>query len=133
MRAIRKVAQKFSPEASMTTTDIHMQVKPESGELITYNDDDEELNRCVVEQWIGSSDELYDDAAEQLRRCLDELRKEVVDKMNIARPYSFLLVNDENETVGDLYLVDDEEMMLSGSLLENLDKDLDEFLRKLMS
>ncbi len=132
-RAIRKVAQKFPPSSPASLTDIHILVKPESGELLAYNDEDEELTRCVVEQWIGSSDDLYDEAAEQLRQCLGELRKEVVDKMSITRPFSFVLVNDDHETVSDIYLVDDDAVILSGGLMEDLDKDLDAFLRKLMS
>ena len=36
-RAIRKVAAKFPKDSDPVLTDIHMQVKPESGELLTYN------------------------------------------------------------------------------------------------
>ncbi len=132
-RALRKVAQKFPPDKLAVLTDIHMQVKPETGELITYNDDDEELNRCVVEQWIGSSDELYAEAADQILQCIEHVRKEVVDKMSVMRPFSYVLVNEEHETMRDIYLVDDDEMILPTRLLEDLDEDLDAFLEKLMS
>ncbi len=132
-RALRKVAQKFPPDAAAVLTDIHIQVKPESGELITYNDDDEELNRCVVEQWIGCSDDLYDEAVEQIRQCIEQIRKEVVDKMSLTRPFSFVLLNDDHETMGDIYLVDDDEVIVPTRLLEGLDEDLNAFLDKLMS
>ena len=40
-------------------TDIHLQVKADSGELLAFNDDDEELTRCVVEQWMDNGDENF--------------------------------------------------------------------------
>ncbi len=132
-RALRKVAQKFPPGETAAMTDIHMQVKPESGELITYNDDDDELNRCVIEQWIGCNDELYDDAAEQIRQCIEQIRHEVVDRMSLSRPFSYVLLNDEHETLGDIYLVDEDEVIVPTRLLEGLDEDLNAFLEKLMS
>ncbi len=132
-RAIRKVAQKFPPEAAPVFTDIHFQVKPESGELITYNDEAQELNRCVVEQWIGSTDELYNEAAEQIRQCVEKMRSDVVDGMSITHPFSFVLINDDHEILSDIYLVDDDEVILSGKLLADMDEDLDNFLKNLLS
>ncbi len=131
-RAIRKVADKFPPEAEPVLTDIHLQVKPESGEILAFNDEDEELNRCVVEQWIGSPEEFYDEAAGQISRCLRSMRKDVLDHMSVMRPFSFVLVDDEHETLRDIYLVDDDTEIVSTSLLEGLDEDLDKFFEELM-
>ena len=51
-RALRKVAEKYPPTADAVLTDLHMQVKPESGELRIFNDDMEELMRIVVDQCL---------------------------------------------------------------------------------
>ncbi len=131
-RAIRKVADKFTSTNDPVLTDIHLQVKPESGELLAFNDDDQELTRLVVEQWIGQDDDLYDEAADLIRQCLEKLRKEVVDKMAVMRPFCFVLVDENHETLRDIYLVDDDTMIISGNLLEGFEKDLDLFLEKLM-
>ncbi len=131
-RAIRKIADKFPASATAVLTDIHLQVKPESGELLAFNDDDQELTRVVVEQWMNQSDELYEQAAEQLRTCLQKLRCEVVDQISIMRPYCFVLVDEDHETLSDIYLVDDETMILSGNLMEGFEKDLDLFFEQLM-
>ena len=49
-RAIRKVAEKFpSSEEATMLTDIHLRVSQDSGELLAYDDDDNEINRCVVD------------------------------------------------------------------------------------
>ncbi len=131
-RAIRKIADKFPTSGTAVLTDIHLQVKPESGELLAYNDDDQELTRVVVEQWMNQSEELYEHATEQLRTCLQKLRCEVIDRMNIMHPYCFVLVDEEHETLSDIYLVDDETMILSGNLMEGFEKDLDKFFEELM-
>ena len=53
--------------------------------------------------------------------------------MSLLRPYSFVLQDEDGETLSDLYLVDDQEtVILSGSLLEGLDDDLDTFFENLM-
>ena len=62
-RAIRKVADKYPVAADPVLTDLHMQVKPESGELRIFNDDMEELMRIVVDQWLEPTEEdLYESA-----------------------------------------------------------------------
>ncbi|MCF0198262.1 MAG: hypothetical protein HUK02_02920 [Bacteroidaceae bacterium] len=131
-RAIRKVADKFPAGQEPVLTDIHVQVIPGSGEIRIYNDDDQELHRCVVEEWIDSPDAFYDEAAEQICQCLASLRESVIDKMAVMQPFSFVLVDEDHETLRDLYLVDDDTLVLSGPLLEGLDEELDAFLRDLM-
>ena len=71
-RAIRKVAEKFpSSEEATMLTDIHLRVSQDSGELLAYDDDDNEINRCVVEQWIeNKDDDFYQHVATTLRASL---------------------------------------------------------------
>ena len=53
-RFIKKIAQKFphNDEVSLIT-DIHLCVNQETGELLAFDDDEKEITRCVVEQWIS--------------------------------------------------------------------------------
>ena len=63
-RAIKKIAQKFpTDEETSIITDIHLRVSQDSGELLAFDDDDEEVNRCVIEQWIDNKDEDFFDCA----------------------------------------------------------------------
>ena len=48
-------------------------------------------------------------------------------------PYSFVLVDEERETIGDLLLVDDDTLLVTDSLLQGLDEDLNRFLEELMT
>ena len=135
-RFIRKVAQKFpaqlSEEDNTVLTDIHVRVSQDSGELLAFDDEDNEITRCVVEQWIDNKDEnFYDEVAKPLR---DVMRKnsETIDNLGILKPYSFVLEDDDKENLGELYLADDDTIIVGGDLMENLDSDLDSFLDDLL-
>ena len=135
-RFIRKVAQKFpaqlSEEDNTVLTDIHVRVSQDSGELLAFDDEDNEITRCVVEQWIDNKDEnFYDEVAKTLR---DIMRKnsETIDNLGILKPYSFVLEDDDKENLGELYLADDDTIIVGGDLMENLDSDLDNFLDDLL-
>ena len=52
--------------------------------------------------------------------------------MGILKPFSFVLENDEKEILAELYLADDDTVIISGELMEGLDQELDNFLEKLM-
>ena len=69
-----------------------------------------------------------------LRKVLNQLREEgFLNTLKILNPYSFVLVDDEKETVADLMLVDEEEtMFLNDELLKGLDEELDAFLKDLL-
>lgn len=135
-RFIRKVAQKFpaqlSEEDNTVLTDIHVRVSQDSGELLAFDDEDNEITRCVVEQWIDNKDEnFYDEVAKTLR---DVMRKnsETIDNLGILKPYSFVLEDDDKENLGELYIADDDTIIVGGDLMENLDSDLDSFLDDLL-
>lgn len=132
-RAIRKIADKFpaSQEAEIMT-DIHIRVTQESGELMAFDDDDNEITRCVIEQWIDNKDDdFYNEVAEVLRKRLEKNRQ-TIDAMSILKPFSFVLEDDDKESVGELYLADDETVIISSELMEGLDDDLDNFLADLL-
>ena len=75
-RAIHKVADKFPASADPVMTDLHMQVKPESGELRIFNDDMEELMRIVVDQWLEpTEDDLYEAAITAIKQSINSLRE----------------------------------------------------------
>ena len=52
--------------------------------------------------------------------------------MNIAKPYSFVLTDDDNQDIVDLLIIDDDTLILSEGLLEGFDEEMNEFLRHLL-
>ncbi len=131
-RALRKAASKFSPDAeTKPLTDLYIQVKQESGELKIYDDDDNELTRCVVEEWIGNTDENFYSAVRPIIIKSIKSIKDITENVAILKPYSYVLMDDDYETIDELYLVDDDTILISGKLMEGLDDDLETFWEKL--
>ena len=132
-RALRKIAAKYPQgREDLALTDIHLQVYADSGELLAFNDDDEELTRCVVEQWMDNGDEdFYEEITPVLRQCIQNM-KDTLENLSLLKPYSFVLVDEDKETLCDLYLVDDETVIVDGELLKGVDEDLEDFLKKLL-
>ena len=134
-RALRHVATRFPQGQEPVLTDISLRVYPHSGEIRFFDDEDNELMRIVIPEWIkGSRDEdFYKKVTPVLQEAISGVRQDVIDNMSLLRPYSFVMQDEDGETLTDLYLVDDEEtVILSGNLLEGLDEDLDAFMDKLM-
>lgn len=132
-RAIRKVSEKFpATEEAELMTDIHIRVAQETGELTVFNDNDEEITRCIVEQWINNGDDdFYEAIAPVLRKCIEK-NKKLVEGMSILKPFSLVLENDDKESVAELYLVDDEMVIIDPDLMKDLDEDLNSFLENLL-
>ena len=132
-RALRKVADKFPPtEEASQLTDIHLRVSQESGELMAFDDDDKEITRCVVEQWIDNKeDTFYKDVATVIRNILNKQKKQV-EAMSILKPYSFVLEDEDHENLEELYLVDDDTVIIDEDLMKDLESDLDNFLNNLL-
>lgn len=132
-RFIKKTIQKFPKnEDTSLLTDIHIRVSQDSGEMISFDDDDNEITRCVVEQWINNTDEsFYQDVTGALQSTLHKFR-DVIDDMGIMKPYSFVLENEEKENISELYVSDDDTVIIGGDLMENLNDDLNSFLTELL-
>lgn len=131
-RALRKVASKFATnDENLPLTDLYLQVKQESGELRVYDDNDNEITRCVVEAWIGNTDENFYSLIQPTLITAIQRIKNVTENIQIIKPYAFVLIGEDHETIAELYLVDDETLLVSGDLMKGLGKDLDLFWEKL--
>ena len=132
-RAIRKIADKFPPsEEASILTDIHIRVTQETGELMAFDDDDNEITRCVIEQWIDNKDDdFYQHVATILHKTLEKHRN-TIENMSILKPYAFVLEDDDKENQGELFVADDETVIINPELMAGLDDDLDAFLKDLM-
>lgn len=132
-RALRKLADKFPAEQEATMlTDIHYRVSQDTGEVTILDDDDCELTRCVVEEWIDSKDDnFYENVTSAIRHSLAS-HAQLVDNLSVLKPYAFVLEDDDREPVAELYVVDGDTVIMDPDLMEGLDKDLDDFLEKLL-
>ncbi len=132
-RVLRKVAEKFPATADANMlTDIHIRVIQDTGEVRVFDDDEQELTRCVVEQWIDNKDDNFYTAVASAFRNVINRHKAKIDKWSILKPFSLVLEDDDKETVTELYVVDDDTVIIDEELMAGLDKDLDDFFDKLI-
>ena len=133
--AIQKAVGKYVCGCDQTAvTDIHLQPDQTSGQLTIFNDDDEELANVMIEEWATyDGDDFMENVEPSLKSILCRM-KEAGDfeKITILKPYSFVLVDEDKETVAELLLVDDDTILVDDELLKGLDKELDEFLKNLL-
>lgn len=115
-------------------TDIHLQANPASGELIVFDDDDTLLAATTIEEWANyEGNNFQADAGRVLSTALNSMKEAgTFDKLTLMKPYSFVLVDEDKETIADLLLMDDDTLLLNEELLQGLDEELDAFLKDLL-
>ncbi len=129
------ISRYVSDSNTQVVSDIHLQPCAGSGELIIFNDEDEELARTIIDEWVDNAeDDFYAQVEPLLKSHVTRLKEEgALDSLNLMKPFSFVLVDEEKETVADLLVVDDEEtLLLDDELLKGLDAELDAFLKELL-
>lgn len=131
-RFLNKIAQKFpNHDEPMVMTDIHITISQDTGELMAFDDNDNEITRCVVDQYIDNKEnDFYDSVAVLLR---NELKRSpnTADNLSIMKPYSYILETDEREHFSELYIVDSDIKIIGGDLMQGLEQDLDKFFNSL--
>ena len=75
--SLEKALKRYASKGNQTViTDIYLQPKPETGELVLMNDDDEVLAVVAVKEWEQEHDEnFYTSAESNLRRVLTEVQE----------------------------------------------------------
>lgn len=132
-RAINKVSDKFPPTVDATLmTDIHLRANQETGELVAYDDNDNEITRTVIEPWIANTDDdFYESITSTIRKCLGRLR-DTIEGMSVIKPFAFVLEDEDKDPVAELYVVDGDTVIIDPDMMPDLDKDLEDFLSKLL-
>ena len=129
------LAKCVSAESKNMITDIHLQPNMVTGELAIYNDDEELLASVLIKEWEGANPEDFYAACEMvLKKNLNQMSANgAFASLPIMKPYSFVMVDGEKETLAELLIIDeDETMFLSDELLKGLDDELNAFLKDLL-
>ena len=130
-KAIEKMAKEYITAEESRVTDFHIKVNGENGDVTVSNDDGCLLARVHILEWENVHDEqLFE---KELRNILVKMQEQgLFDNLNIAKPYSFVLTDDEDLAYVDLLIVDDDTLVLSESLLEGFDEEMNQFLKHLL-
>lgn len=114
-------------------SDLFIRINMETGEVILYGDDDEPLTSTVIFSYIGKGDDAFQEAIQQLKRSIANLSKANYWEHELfERPFSIELVDDAFTPIEELLFLDDDIVKISPPLLEHLDQELSDFIRKLL-
>lgn len=133
--AIRKAIGKYTCGCEQTiVTDIHIQPNQSSGEFYIFDDDDKELANVTIEDWMTyEGDDFYESIQRPLQTILYRMKEaDEFEKLTILKPYSFVLVDEDKETIADILLIDDDTLLVDTELLQGLNQELDDFLKELL-
>ena len=133
---MRKIVEQYSGEEDqLLSTDFYIQPLRESGKLSIFNDNDEEVACAQVPEWEEyAAEEFYDAVTADLTAVIDEVNAEgELERLAVWMPYSFVLVDEERETIADLLLVDDDTLLVKKGLLAGLDEELNKFIEDLLN
>ena len=134
--AFRKIVELYSGEEEdqLLSTDFYFQPLQEEGRLVVFNDNDEEIINCDIPEWERyDSETFYDAAATDIAAAMEKANAEgELERLAVWMPYSFVLVDDDNQPIVDLLIVDDDTLILSEGLLEGFDEEMNEFLKHLL-
>ena len=129
--AIKKMASNYITAEESAVTDFHIKVNRENGELTILDDDDKTLARVHIKEL---EDEHDDAVIEKELQCeLTKMQQQgMFENLNIAKPYSFVLTDEDDQSIVDLLIIDDDTLMLNADLLEGFDEEMNSFLKKLL-
>jgi hypothetical protein len=134
LSAIKKLTD---DESGDFINDLFVQADAESGELQIYDENDNLLEKVVIFDWVNNSDEedvFNKKVAAAVKASLNNLvTQKVFDNPRFMRPLSISLTDEDFVVIEELLFLDDDMLRLDDPLLKNLDADLNDFLKKLLS
>lgn len=138
--ALRKSLEKLKTrESSAAIVDLYIQPNLESGDLTILDDEDNVLTKVSVPEWEEmnegvDTEKVLVECADSLRDLSASLREEgVFETINIIKPFSVVMVDDDMEVLTEILTIDDEELMLDDAFLKQMEDELDVFYKQLMS
>ena len=139
-RAFRQAIERLQKtESSASIVDLYLLPNPDAGEFSVFDDEDNLLEKVNVPVWEEEIETVDTDAAlVECQSILKEIAHAIFDEglfdqINIMKPFSVLMVDEEMETIAELLLIDDEQLILDDDFLKHMDEELDEFYKQLMS
>ena len=128
---IKEMVSRYITATETAVTDFYIKVNSETGILTVEDDDSNQLTTIHIKEWEGADEKaVYE---KELRSVLTRMQNSGdFDSLNIAKPYSFVLTDDDNQSIVDMLIVDDDTLILSEDLLEGFDEEMNDFLKHLL-
>lgn len=124
----------FKNTSDLVVTDIHIQPMLTESAVYVYDDDDVLLytEKCF---WLCDLDRssFYDEFLKLARNCIHNLKeKSFFNGVNILQPFSFVLIDENKETVNEIDIIDDDMIVLNDELLKGWEEEMDSFIDELL-
>ena len=133
--AINEGLSKFETQDQVETlNDLYLYFDEENTSLRVYDDMENQLVEVELDGFSESFGQSHEkEILEAAKIAANRLNKAgLFDKDYILKPFSVSLVDSDFIISEELVFVDDETLKLNDSLLVDLDKELNEFLKELM-
>ena len=132
--AISEGLGKFEVQDSRESlSDLYLYFDEENTNLTVYDDVENQLVDVELDCFSGSSESHEREVLEAAKIAVNRLHKAgLFNKDYILKPFSVSLVDTDFIVSEELIFIDDETLKLNDSLLADLDKELNEFLKELM-
>lgn len=124
----------FKNTSDLVVTDIHVQPVLADSYIYFYDDDD---NLLLSERanWLCDLDRecLYEEFLKLAQAAIKKLKeKSFFDRVNILQPFSFVLVDENRETVNEIDIIDNDTIVLDDELLKGWEEEMDSFIDNLL-
>ncbi|WP_280745298.1 MULTISPECIES: hypothetical protein [unclassified Parabacteroides] len=124
-------------ESAGLISDLFVQVDAENGELQIFDEEENMLGKVVIFDWVNNNDkpEVFNKkTASVVKAVLTILTtKNMFEHSRFLKPFSVSLVDDDFSVIEELLFIDDDTFRLDDPLLKDLDAELDDFLKDLLS
>ena len=123
--------------AGNSLNDLFFQVDQQNGEVTIFDENEKPFGKEVIFDWVlPELDEegFYSKIIPILKKIMHLLNeKNAFNKICIEKPFSASLVNENFDVVEELLFLDDDTLKLDDELWKDMDKELDAFLKDLLS
>ncbi len=124
-------------ESGNLISDLYVHADPESGELQIYDEEERLLEKVVIFDWVNNKDDekvFNKKVCSIVKNVLTTLAgKNLFDQPGFLKPFSVSLVDEDFTVTEELLFLDDDTFRVDDPLLKDLDKELDSFLKDLLS
>ena len=123
--------------SSLLLSELDIQVN-KSRKLLTVFDDSKSFTKDIyLEESLDNIDNIelfYQNAPRLIKEAAINCRnKKVFDQMNFIPPLTLIILDDKEEVMSKFILIDSDRMYAEEKILENFDKELDIFIKNLLS
>lgn len=116
-----------------TLTDLYFQLDEENLSLSVFDDEEQLLASIEVKELSVATGHGSEKLVALLQEMVDDHDlMEKFEEYNLLKPFSLLIVDAQFDHVSEVYLLESGEVVIEDSLFKNIDKELDDFLDKLL-